>query len=102
MSVTNKARINALVNSAIDRLAENGDTYISIEQIASQISSFQQAYPKLDTRYILMNAKVNKKYILTGNGYAVQQRILAEKMLQGSMQDWKIQKRICHLIKNGR
>lgn len=26
-----------------------------------------------------MNAKVNKKYILTGNGYAVQQRILAEK-----------------------
>lgn len=79
VSVTNKARLNALVNSAIDRLAENGDTYISIEQIASQISGFQQAYPKLDTRYILMNANVNKKYILTGNGYAVQQRILAEK-----------------------
>lgn len=79
ISPLNKTRLNALVNAAIDRIAENGDTYISVEQLSAEINILQQAFPPLDSRYILMNSRISKKYVPTGNGYAHQQRIFAEK-----------------------
>lgn len=79
VSALNRSRLNALVNCAMDRLAENGDTYISVESLISQINIMQSAYTKLDARFILMNTKISGRYEITGHGYAVKARVIAEE-----------------------